>query len=138
MIRQREQVYVDSGGWIALAVQSDALHQRAKETWQQLNAAQARFVTGAHLVIETSTFLQRNVDLDAALRWMEAIERLGKLRIVSVEPEQLKRAQPFMRRGFAKLSMADAVSFVQMKSSGIRWAFTFDHHFSSAGFSVVG
>lgn len=138
MIRQREKVYVDSGGWIALAVESDALHPRARETWQQLQAAQANLVTGAHLIIETSTFLQRNVDLDTALRWMEAIEGFSKLRILGVEPEQLKRAQPYLRRGFAKLSMADAVSFVHMKAAGIRWAFTFDHHFASAGFSVVG
>ena len=36
------------------------------------------------------------------------------------------------------LSAVDATSFVLMERTGIREAFTFDHHFASVGFRLVG
>ena len=37
-----------------------------------------------------------------------------------------------------KVSAADATSFVLMTKAKIRTAFTFDYHFATAGFRIVG
>ena len=38
----------------------------------------------------------------------------------------------------AVLSAVDATSFVLMSHEKIRTAFTFDHHFATAGFHLIG
>ena len=43
----------------------------------------------------------------------------------------------FERRELHKLSAVDAVSFVLMTEARLREAFTFDHHFASAGFRII-
>jgi predicted nucleic acid-binding protein len=45
--------------------------------------------------------------------------------------------QYFRRADLRKLSAVDASSFAIMKRSRIRVAFTFDRHFSVAGFRLV-
>lgn len=54
-------------------------------------------------------------------------------------PVDLEEAWPyFQRRDLHKLSAVDATSFVLMSHEKIRTAFTFDHHFATAGFRLVG
>ena len=66
-MRHAEAAFVDSGAWIALALSRDPLHARAREHWDMLHEAGARLHTSVPVVIETFTFLERNVHRDVAL-----------------------------------------------------------------------
>lgn len=138
-MRQREQVYVDSGAWIALALTRDALHAQARELWELLRREGARLFTSVPVVIETFTFLERNANRDVALAWKDSIYAPATVRILPCELRDLESSWAYFRRGgLHKLSAVDATSFAIMKRARIGLAFAFDHHFAAAGFRLVG
>src|SRR5438105_5312914 len=138
MMRQGEEVFVDSGAWIALALTRDPLHMQAREQWGLLHGAGAKLHSSVPIVIETFTFLDRNANRDVALAWKESIYKLGAVKILPCELRDLEQSwEYFQRADLHKLSAVDATSFAIMRRSRIRLAFTFDHHFSIAGFRLV-
>jgi predicted nucleic acid-binding protein len=134
-MRQREAVFVDSGAWIALALSRDPLHAQAREQWDLLQGAAAKLHTSVPVVIETFTFLERNASRDVALAWKSSIYLPGTVKILACQLRDLEQSWEFFRRtDLHKLSAVDATSFAIMRRARIRLAFTFDHHFSVAGF----
>ena len=137
-MRQRELVFVDSGAWIALALTRDPLHAQARELWEAVLGAGAKLHTSIPVVIETFTFLQRNANRDVALAWRDSVYKPGVVKILPCELRDLEQSWDYFRRAtLHKLSAVDATSFTIMKRVRIRLAFTFDHHFAVAGFSLV-
>ncbi|HEX4078793.1 MAG TPA: PIN domain-containing protein [Rhizomicrobium sp.] len=133
-----ESVFVDSGAWIALALSRDPLHQRAREQWDLLCGSGAKLHTSVPVIIETFTFLERNANRDVALIWKDSIGKPGTVKVLPCELRDLEQCWEYFRRGdYHKLSAVDATSFVIMKRSKIRIAYTFDHHFAVAGFRFV-
>ena len=138
-MRPGESVFVDSGAWIALALSRDPLHQVARERWDSLQHASAKLHTSVPVVIETFTFLDRNANRDVALVWKEGIYRPGILKILTCELRDLQQSWDYFRKqSLHKLSAVDATSFAIMKRTGIKVAFTFDHHFATVGFRMLG
>jgi len=137
-MREGEAAFVDSGAWIALALSRDPLHVPAREQWDTLQRAGARFHTSVPVVIETFTFLERNANRDVALAWKDAIYDTGAVKILPCDLRDLEQAwEYFRRRDLHKLSAVDATSFAIMRRARIRLAFTFDHHFAVVGFRLV-
>ncbi len=137
-MRRGESAYIDSGAWIALALSRDPLHAQAREQWETLKYAGAKLHTSVPVVIETFTFLERNANRDVALAWKDSIYQSGTVKILPCNLKDLERSWEYFRRtDLHKLSAVDATSFVIMERAGIRLAFTFDHHFSVAGFRLV-
>ena len=135
MIPAGERVFVDTGAWIALAVQRDPLHERARETWEDLRRAGARLFSSVAVVLETFTYLDRKGSRDLALAWRRSLETVDRLEILPCTPTDIDEAMAYFdRKQFHKLGLVDATSFVLMKHRKIRVAFAFDVHFSIAGF----
>jgi uncharacterized protein len=139
LIRPGEDLFVDSGAWIALALRRDPLHERAKRVWDDIRTAGSRLHTSIPVVLETFTFLDRNATRDVALAWKDSIEALTDLAIHPCGQVELSEAwQYFKRRDLHKLSAVDATSFVIMKQRDISIVFSFDHHFAMVGFRMAG
>ncbi len=138
-MRHGERVFVDSGGWIALALTRDPLHERAREAWDSLAHAGARVFTSVPVVLETFTFLDRNAKRDVALAWRASLDAVPRFRVLICSAADMKKAWSYFGRAdLHKLSAIDATSFVIMSRMSIRTAFTFDHHFATVGFRMVG
>ncbi|MHC4960305.1 MAG: type II toxin-antitoxin system VapC family toxin [Planctomycetota bacterium] len=138
-MRQREAVFVDTGAWIALALERDPLHEQARGIWDTLLGHGARLFTSVPVVLETFTFLDRNTRRDVALAWKDSLAVVRGLRILACGPGDLKHAWDyFQRNDLHKLSAVDAASFVVMQRNKIGCAFAFDHHFAAVGFRVAG
>lgn len=138
-MRRAEPVFVDSGAWIALALTRDPLHARARETWERLLASGARLHTSVPVVLETFTFLERNAAREAALAWKDSLAKLKHLKVLPCTTKDLELAWVYFERpDLHKLSGTDAVSFVLMAQRRITRAFTFDGHFATAGFRIIG
>lgn len=138
-MRQAEPVFVDSGAWIALALSRDPLHAQARAQWEALKSDGAKLHTSVPVVIETFTFLERNANRDVALVWKDSINRAGTAKLLPCNLKDLEQSWEYFKRSdLHKLSAVDATSFVIMKRAEIRAAFTFDHHFSVAGFRLIG
>lgn len=139
MIRSGELVFVDTGAWAAMALTRDPLHARAAEEWAHLQRNGARLHTSVPVVLETFTFLDRNAERAAALAWKRSLTTVARLRILDITAADLPRVWAYFdRKELHKLSAVDATTFVLMKAARIRYAFTFDHHFVTAGFRLVG
>lgn len=137
--KRGQPVFVDTGAWIALALESDPLHGRAKEAWTALRTLGVRLTTSVPVVLETVTFLERNTSRDVALRWKDEVRALPRTRILPCGLADLEASWAwFSRKDLHRLSAVDATSFVLMRKEKIRMAFAFDHHFASAGFTLVG
>lgn len=138
-MRTGEEVFVDTGAWIALALTRDPLHARARAAWTQLQADGARCRTSVAVVLETFTFLDRNTTRDVALAWKESLRSVPHFRVIPCGVKDLEQAWVwFDRPDLHKLSAVDAISFVLMRQRGIRIAFAFDSHFATAGFRMIG
>jgi predicted nucleic acid-binding protein len=139
MMRTGATVFVDSGAWIALAQTRDPLHARAVATWTQLEDVGARLRTSVPVILETFTFLERNTAREVALAWKDSLDELARFVVLECTAADTRKAWNFfLRKDLHKLSAVDATSFVVMTKAKIRFAFTFDHHFATAGFTVVG
>lgn len=135
MIRRGEQVFVDTGAWIALAVVRDSFHERAREHWSLLEHSACRLRTSVPVVLETFTYLDRKGNRELALLWQKSLADMSDLQILECTPQDLQKSWSyFQRRDLHKLSLVDASSFVLMLKHKIRVAFTFDTHFAAAGF----
>lgn len=138
-MRNHQDVFVDSGGWIALALSRDPFHERAVEVWKQVHESRAYLYTSVPVILETFTFLDRHARRDIAIAWKDSLEKLSNLEVISCDAEEMRAAwQYFTGQKFHKLSAVDATSFVLMARRHIKIAFAFDHHFTSAGFQLVG
>lgn len=138
-MRSRSTVFVDTSAWIALALSRDPLHPRALNAWEQLAASHSRIVTSVPVILETVTFLDRNATRDVALQWKDALDTISNFGVLASTEADMRDAWQYLaRRDLHKLSAVDATSFVLMSSHGIGRAFSFDHHFASVGFSMVG
>ena len=61
-------LFVDTGGWMALADESDPLHMdctRARDTWLEQGGT---LVTSDYVVDETLTLIRMRISIDAAER----------------------------------------------------------------------
>lgn len=138
-MRTGQDVFVDSGGWIALALSRDPFHERAVEVWRRIHESRACLHTSVPVILETFTFLDRHARRDIALTWKDSLEKLSNLEVIPCDAEEMRAAwQYFAGQKFHKLSAVDATSFVLMARRRIKIAFAFDHHFTSAGFQLVG
>ncbi len=138
-MRVGEIVFVDTGAWAALALAGDALHERAVAAWQLLDRQGARLRSTIPVLLETFTFLDRVASRETALVWRDEIQRLPRFAPLVVTKRDLDDGWRWLeRRELHKLSAVDATSFAVMRRLRIRRAFTFDHHFATAGFSLVG
>lgn len=132
------EVFVDSSAWIALADETDQYHDAAAEAYPDLLRRYQRLVTTNLVVAETYITLRRGLGSQGALAFLESVD--GSIRIEKVySTPQLEKAGAALLRQYEDhdFSLADAVSFALMAEREIRQAFAFDHHFITAGFSLV-
>ncbi|HHY46008.1 MAG TPA: PIN domain-containing protein [Firmicutes bacterium] len=133
----QEELFVDTSAWVALADRGEARHTAATEAYPEL-LSRYRLVTTNLVVAETYILLRRNLGVEASLQFLTAIEASPRIELVrsseELEREALKLLRKYKDQSF---SFADAVSFALMGKRRIARSFTFDNHFSIAGFEVI-
>lgn len=138
----RPHAFVDSWGWVALAVSDDPAHERAEHLLRRLQNEGALLITSDMVVAESVTRLRYDFGLPAALGLLTAVDLLLESRSASIlfvnEPLWLEALAWFRRYADQRFSMVDCTSFAIMQSLGITDALTADRHFASAGFTPLG
>lgn len=126
---------MDSAGFFALWDAGDEHHAAAIRLQEELVRKRRRFFTTEYVVDETVTLLLVRHSHNAAVDFLDTVERSEALRLEWINPERFHAAAILFRKHADKAwSFTDCVSFATMHELRIRDAFTTDQHFSQAGF----
>jgi predicted nucleic acid-binding protein len=133
-----KRVFIDTNGWIALNSKRDQFHEAAVKLNKELLQKGSFYVTTNYVLDETYTGLLTKVGHFAAIDFGKKI-RASKLIMVvhiseKIEEETWHFFQKHSDKGF---SFTDCTSFVVMRRFNLTEAFTNDHHFVQAGFTIL-
>jgi len=129
------EIFIDTGGWVALKHKKDSYWQKAVTLHKTLLESGVHYVTTNFVMDETYTLLLHRAGHHIAVELGEEIRgsRLVSVICISPEPEE-KSWQIFKQYSDKKFSFTDCTSFVIMKQRNIWEAFTNDYHFEQAGY----
>lgn len=131
--------FVDTGAWIALMVQRDAHHRRAREFFRSI-ARSTRLVTSNYVMAETLTWLAYHDLRPSALKFkdmVDASEQTRRLSMAWITPAIHEYAwRIFANWDDQDFSFCDCTSFVLCRERDVDFVFGFDHHFSTLGFDL--
>ena len=131
-------VFVDTGGWIAMAVKRDRYHKRAATYYLKLSEDKVRMVTSNHVLAETYTRIRYDDGHDKALQFNALIQealKSGRLNLQWVTPAIHRDAWDiFEKYSDQDFSFVDCTSFAIAERIGVKEAFGFDDHFKTMGF----
>lgn len=124
--------FADTSFWIALQVARDRRHLAATELWRRAHGP----VRTSNLVAgETWTWLRRRAGHEAALRFLDVLQRSQRVSVAVVDDTIDERAWRWLGRHDERpYSYVDATSFEIMRRERITEALAFDRDFTAAGF----
>lgn len=131
-------IFVDTSAWLALADSYDRDHAAAIQFQRRIVRGEfGKQVTTNYVLTETMTIVRRRLGLESALRFSTTVRGGKEVGLFWIEPVHHNDAIRLMAAHSDKnWSVTDCSSFVIMRSLGIADAFTFDHDFAQAGFSI--
>ncbi len=129
------QLFVDSGALYALADRDDRWHRKAMDFYEESGL---QWVTSNLVFVETVSLLTKRAGKHVALRVGEWILGSDSLHVVHVDELLQREAWAlFESRRDKEYDLVDCASFVIMERHRITEVFSFDRHFSQAGFRML-
>jgi len=132
--------FVDTGGWIAMAVVRDQFHEQAASYYREISGKKIPLITSNYVLAETYTRIRYDDGHAKAIKFHSLIQeaiKVGKLHVVWVTPAIHQEAWDIFE-DFAdqEFSFVDCTSFVIASHAGVKEAFGFDEHFNTMGFTL--
>lgn len=129
---------MDTGAWLAAFHQRDQYHPAAGAYLRQLRAERAQLVVTDLILAELHLHLVRGLGPLRAAGHLETLKADPLVEEVFVDRElQASAVSDWLRKfGDQLFTLTDAVSFAVMRTRRIPDAFTFDRHFTVAGFTT--
>lgn len=128
-------LFVDTGAWYALANRLDAHHADAQAV---LGGNRRPLLTTNYVAVETTNLLNARAGHRAAELLLDGLRASQLVTVHHINPREHAQTEAYFRRHRDKgWSLTDCSSFVVMGALGLGEAFTFDRHFTQAGFSRV-
>lgn len=128
-------LFVDSSAWIALFDRSDKYHPLAASEFARLSGDPINLLTSDYVFDEVMTFLRRKIGYHVAKScgsWILATKYVEFIHVTEmVWREAWMMFQTYEDKMWA---FTDCTSFVLMQQHKLYHAFTFDNHFTQAGF----
>jgi predicted nucleic acid-binding protein len=133
-----KSVFVDTGAWYALTDISDRRHRKAIDIYPKLLKSYQQLVTTNLVIAETYILIRRSLGHKPAISFLDNIA--ASPRIIKIYSENLleQKAEHILKKYQDQdFSYTDALSFAVMTHYDIVKAFSFDHHFKIAGFTLI-
>src|SRR3990167_5792905 len=126
----QENIFIDTGAWVALADRDDKYHRQAVSVYPSLLKSCRTLVTSNLVVAESYVLV-----LQAAMSFLEKIHASPRiLKIYSNEEIESDAKNILLKYTDQDFSYTDAVSFAIMRMQRLEKVFCFDKHFLTAGF----
>lgn len=133
-------IFLDTSALVAWFNRDDKYHSDAQRVLDDIRKGRlsfTRFVLSDYVVDETLTFFESVVkDPELAVRVGEALLGSGYVYLERVDSEVFSDSWERFKRS-SGFSFTDCTSMTLMDSRGIRAVFTFDAHFTRAGYSQI-
>ena len=131
--------FVDTSAWYATVDRRDRWHQSAVPGARMLLIQKVTLLTTNHVVSETYTMPRSRIGFQPAQEFLRRVRTDPRVRRIMV-PEAWEEAAEDLLARYADqdFSYVDASSFIAMRRLGLQEAFAYDHHFATAGFTLVG
>lgn len=127
--------FLDTGYLIALEAADDQYHAIALQHWRSLLPSLPQFITTAYVFDEVVTFFNSRQRHAKAVEIGNRLINSPSIQLLQVDEIVFYEAWRYFEQHHDKLySLTDCISFVVMKQLDIQTAFTFDRHFTQAGF----
>lgn len=134
----RENIFVDTSAWVALADKDDVHHKKASSVYPSLLKIHKSLVTNNLVTAETYILILKELGHKAALNFLEGVKSSPRIsKIYSNEETEADAEEILTKYEDQDFSYTDAVSFAIMKRFKIKKAFCFDKHFKTAGFETL-
>lgn len=132
-----EQVFVDTSAQFALVDKQYPDHTRAVALRRSIEQSGWQPVTTDYILDETATLILSRIGKARAIEYTQQIIA-PDLQLVFVTDGDFYAAKNLFKKFKDKnWSFTDCVSFIVMKRLGITTAFSFDRHFTQAGFNLL-
>lgn len=133
-----ENIFVDTGAWVALADKDDAYHKKAATAYPSILKTHRSLITSNLVIAEAYVLILNELGRKAALTFLEGIKASPRiLKIYSNEEIEADAEKILIKYEDQDFSYTDAVSFAVMERLKITKAFCFDKHFLTAGFENI-
>ena len=130
-------VLIDTNYLVALELATEQNHQAAVRHWQNLGGRLPPLVTTTDIFDEVMTFFNSRGQHFRAVKVGNSL-RSSFVELVHVDEPLFDAGWAyFVQHADKQYSLTDCISFVLMAQRRMTSAFTFDHHFSQAGFTQV-
>jgi predicted nucleic acid-binding protein len=130
-----DTLFIDTSAWVAVVNSRDQYHQAAGDFYRQNFNHYAKLITSNLVVAETYIILWLDCGSATALKWWKMIADSIKIEIIYADAGLTADAFNLLQQyEDQRISLTDAISFKIMEERKLREAFTFDSHFSTAGF----
>lgn len=134
----KQAVFADTSAWLALINEADAYHSKAKTIRNKLLRSKKHFFITSYIIVEIANSLCKTHWRSHAVKLINSIQATEFIEIVEIDKDIHEKAWAmYTSRTDKEWSLTDCTSFVVMKKYGIRDAFTNDHHFEQAGYSIL-
>jgi len=134
-------VFVDSSALKANYDSGDDFHTKAQNMMRKIATRETEvtsFVTTDYVLDEAVTLTRFAHSHSKAVELAEATLSSRFVNLVYCDPELFSEAMKiFKQHSDKQWSLTDCLSFATMKRNSLRTAFTFDAHFSQAGFATI-
>jgi Predicted nucleic acid-binding protein, contains PIN domain len=131
-------VFVDTGGWLAMAVTRDRFHKKAASFYRKISKEKVPLITSNYVLLETYTRIRYDDGHSKAMKFHALIQeaiKVGRLHLEWVTPAIHQEAWViFEAYADQVFSFVDCTSFVIARHVGVKEVFGFDEHFSTMGF----
>lgn len=132
-----ENLFIDTGAWIALEVTNDQSHLAASAFFRQ-EGFRYRWITTNWIMSEAVTWIARHSTHAAAVAFGKRVRSSRKVEILRVSEAHEEHAwKIFVRYADKNFGFVDCTSFAVMESLEIQYAFAFDKHFRQFGFQTL-
>jgi uncharacterized protein len=130
-------IFIDTGAFIARYLERDQYHDAAVARWLVLqNDGRSCFTTN-YVLDETITLLARRSTYAFACERARNLYQSTALTILRpVVTDELLALELCAKYADQSVSFTDCISFVMMDKHGITTAFSFDRHFTVAGYDI--
>lgn len=130
-------IFIDTGAFLARYIERDQYHQAARAHWQSLQNDPRQCVTSNFVLDEAFTLLARRSTYEFAAARARKLYQSKLLTILRPdEDDETTAVELFEKYADQSVSFMDCVSFVLMERRNITSVFSFDRHFTIAGFKV--